>query len=284
MNVRGEARIVVDSKEHAYQEALSGFTRRHHKGLSFLLGFRPEQLGTRELSVMCNYLVGAEARADFDRNARIDDTIFEHIKALPREKRTRAKLMHGLFWYERGHTTQRSLVRALGEHPNYLPSTDQALERRRVESYRRDFSRLATSTRELAREIQGLTQDLASGHAGRDSRLGALRLRHRVQRINACLCRCEYRARAGAAWAMKSGYAPERVYQAVHRLHLSRLRRLEGLFGRLDSHLAARGMDTHLARSAHRASARIASEFLELAQARSLSSNHRAGAEASMGV
>ena len=231
----------------SYSKDIKSFVQQHRQFLGLLLQ-ADVPLSDYDLSVFCGYLSHAASRDGHAARGRIDQgRVLADLMALPPARRSQEALLKALFWWERGHITGKPLQGALNNAPPFSRPVQEALlaHPRRLE-FRRQFGRLAEGVTELARSINAMADLVAGYRDAEDPEQARSDLKRAAHRIRKNIQSCDWRGRAGVAWASQVGISPEKSVPAVNKIYLKRLKRAESIFSRLDSFLEREGINPGL--------------------------------------
>lgn len=238
---------------------ISDVIQRHKNGLCFLLGIKPNDFHAEDIKVMANYLTYKAGDSHTASNGKPDKGFLNAIRDLPPEKKCEQVLFEACAWKESGELRSMSLSDALQASPMFSPRVEAALEKMRVQTYRKETRAMAVKTAKLGEQMQKLEALLLSPQSPdnpqprsfndpdfkREFSKEAKKLGHMFTGMN-------YHLKGVMLYAVKSGYTPEEAGKAIQRVYLSRVNKIIVALSAVDDLLNANGVTSNLSARARK--------------------------------
>lgn len=229
----------------SYEKALKSYIEKHRKLITGLMNV-PYNTGTSELCTFANYLSYRAGEKHFEENGgKIDSRFIDDIRTKDFSKRNTKEMLKSIAWKERADLKNRkiSLVDIFrSKKPMYAPKIENALSKNRTDYYRDDFRKINKSVRGLRRSVSDLSNLLSQKRSLHDPEY-MKEIRKAMKSMNKSLDKCDFHAKSGIAWAVKSGIPYDHARNALIEVYLKHLDPLAKQLGPFDELMKTQGFE-----------------------------------------
>lgn len=231
----------------SYKDELGRFVRDNHDKLSMLYGIEPELLSDHDLKTMVNYSFGLELKRIHVRTTgdRFDEEAMAEIKLSPKEKRSIDVASKAIAHKDVGYTINKPIHKAREKDNRFGKFFSERIDAWRIHKMRKSFNRMVAATVQIEARTKTLIAfiNYAIQHPSPESRRNVT---FAIRQLNGSLVAAHTSARAGAAWALRSGFASRSVSRAISTLYIQRMGRLANTYKKLDTFLEHEGIRSNI--------------------------------------
>lgn len=226
------------------------FIKENKQPLCFLLKIKESSVSESDIGIVCKYLVHLEAKSLHAQKGKIDSDLFNFIKIIPSAKRGLDTFFKALEWNDIGSTLFRPLAKVYQEHKRSLftPAIQKMLMTRREVRYKKEFSKLSVSSKELNNQLRGLVA-LLQGSLQFGEDLSKHNVSQKVKEIQNTIKKCNWHAKAGAAWAIKNDIPIQNIELSIAKIYAIRMKKLSNSLNGMDQLLQSQGICSNISNS-----------------------------------
>jgi hypothetical protein len=237
------------------------FVETNKEGIAFILGVKPWDISANDIKLMCNYLVPETHRRAGNTDV-IDPDFVNKIKSLTPNQKGEIILFKAMESMERRSVFGKRVPNALKSGVSFSPKVEAALEAHRKASSRTSFRRLADNFNGLKRNMVDLKSLLDGPESFNESKF-RFKINMLLKKLQNDLRRCDYHARAGMTWAIKSGVDVNDASNAINQIYLRHMQQIEYSFKIVDQLLQSQGIRSTMSNRAARSNERWANDIAE---------------------
>lgn len=207
----------------SYQQEIEKYIGKHKNLIAKLMKVSPKDISTSDLRIFANFLSYRAGESHFYQNGgKVDPRFIDDIRIKSRELKGPHALLDAISWYERGVLSRGSLTKVFRDQNKFSPKIEKYLESRRKENYKKAFNTMANSVNSLRKTVSDLTTLMNDGRSLHDKDY-VREIKQTMTRLRGDLSRCDYHARAGIAWAVKSGIPFDHAKKGIETVYLRHL-------------------------------------------------------------
>lgn len=218
---------------------------KHKNGVCFLLGIRPSDLYAGDIQVMANFLTYKAGENHSTEKGAADKSFLDAIKQLPPEKKCEKVLFEACAWKESGELRAKSLEEALRAPPMFSPRVEAALEKRRINTYHKEFESLTIKTALLAHQMRKVKKLIKNTDSFEDPKFRE-KISKESKKIGHIMSAANYHLKGAMLYAVKSGYTPAQAGKTMHDVYLDTLKRTFNALSAVDDTLEMNGITSNL--------------------------------------
>lgn len=229
-----------------HKKELASFIAGNRNAICEALGLNSNEIINNDIQIMVAYLTPTAGEKNISANG-VDSRLLDELKELPADKVGHEILLKAVEASDRASSLGRKVSSALSERKLYSPKVEEALQARRHEMRTESFSKLSGNVVQLRNHLKSLAELL---HGDGDFKDPAFRfqIRSSLKMISSDLNKCNYQARAGAVWAIKTGISPDSAFMAVQHVYLKHLNQLSKSFVAVDELINQHGIDCKMSK------------------------------------
>ena len=208
---------------------------------------------------MANFLTYKAGDAHTNANGKPDKSFLNAIRDLPPEKKCEQVLFEACAWKESGELRSMSLADALSAPPMFSPRVEAALERMRLQTYRKENRNMAIKTAKMSEQMQKLETMLKSPRSPEDPRPRSFddpdfkrEFSREAKKLNHMFTGMNYHLKGVMLYAVKSGYTVEDAAKSIQTVYLNRVKRVIMSLSAVDDLLNANGVTSNLSSRAEK--------------------------------
>lgn len=249
----------------SYKKEMESFISKNRESICASLGLKSHEIIDSDLRIMAAYLTPKAGEKHFDAGNGIDSSFIEDLKRLPNHKVGEEILLKAIEAKEKGESLGRRMPNALSKRQLFSPKVEAAMQERRREMSSESFGKLSGNVVMLKTHLKTLAQ-LLHGDSSFAEPSFRFQIRTILKMISSDLNKCNYQARAGAVWAIKSGISADSAAIAVNQVYLRHLNQLSKTFAPVDELINANGIDCKMSKQIDSIKERWYQEFQEVFQ------------------
>lgn len=235
------------------KDKIESIIRKHKNGVCFLLGIKPGHFQVQDIQTMANYLTYKAGESHSEANGGVDTSFLGAIRDLPPEKKCERIMFEACAWKERGELRNMSLHDAISSPPIFSPRVEAALEKHRLQTYRKDFKSLCQKATEMAKQMDKISQILEDGRSkGMTEAEFTKKLSVEARKIGHIFSGANYHMKSALIYAVKSGYSVEEAGKAMNDVYLRRVKKIMLSLSAIDDVLTLNGRKSNLFKRAKR--------------------------------
>lgn len=228
-----------------YENSLNKFISDHHAKLSLLYGVEPELLSSNDIKTILKYSFGLKLKKIHETKGDIDEEAITELKLIPKSKRNIDIASKAIAHKDVGYAINKPIHKARDRDNRFGKYFSEKIEAWRVARMRQSFNRMVTATAQIEARTKTLLSfiNYAIQHPSPQSRRN---VSFAIKQLNGSLVTAHTSARAGAVWAMRSGFSSRSVSRAISTLYIQRMGRLASTYKKLDTFLAHEGIRSNI--------------------------------------
>lgn len=231
----------------SYKKEMESFISQNRESICASLGLSHNEVIDSDLRVMASYLTPKANEKHFQATGGVDARFLDDLKDIPNDKVGEAILIKAIEAQEKGQSLGKRMSNALSNSPLYSPKVEEVMQEKRRKLSSEAFAKLSGNVVQLKSHLKSLAALIGGDGDFKDPSF-RFQIRSILKMISSDIHKCNYQARAGAVWAIKSGISADSASIAVNQVYLRHLAQLSGSFVGVDKLISSHGIDCKMSK------------------------------------